>query len=737
MRGLFFFLAASLLLSSRASAETEQREKLDSVIVSASRAGSSTPVTFTMVGKEELKQTNPSNSLPMALTLQPSVVTFNEGGTGLGNSAMTVRGSKGSQINVTLNGITLNDGESQEVFWVNIPSLPSLISSVQLQRGLGTTANGSGAFGASINMSTSSVSKNPFAGFDLSVGSWNTFITSFSAGTGLSKKGLYFNVAYNRGYTDGYVRNAKVRSQSAFISTGWIGENKSLRFTYLLGDQHSGITWDGIDLKQYYKDRRYNSAGIYTDEDGNVRYYENAIDRYNQQHFQLNYTQSFAESLVWTTTLNYTYGFGYDEYYKEDKKLSKYGLDDTRESDIIYRKNLRSDYYVLHSDLKYTTDLLRLTTGIYLSGFDGYHYGNVLWASKLGNDYDYAALNQTKKFSNSWYSNRGLKYDSSVFARAEYDVLPFLTLYADVQYRNVNLNMKGIDDDKEAIPYSKVWNFVNPRAGVTFRKDAHKAFFSVALGHREPGRSDIKDNVKGSINPIRPERMLDFELGYEYTSDKLAASSTLYFMDYKDILIETGNLSSSGYAIKENVPKGYRAGIELAAKYLPFNNFTVEGNLTLSRNRLARYISYVRFSDYSGVKSFDFGSTDMLLSPSVVGMISTVYTPFRNISSSSLKTTTFGLNFKYVGKQYLDNTSRANMLIPAYNTLNFTLSHEFKVKENSLMLTFYANNILNRKFYASGYRWEKYNQKKDEVESNIGVYPQAPANFMFKLTYKF
>ena len=329
--------------SKSAGEESDKVEHLDSVVVSASRAGKSTPVTYTMVGRQEIRSANPINSVPMILNLQPSVVTYNEGGTGLGNSNMTIRGSKGSQINVTLNGVTLNDAESQEVFWVNIPSLASILSSVQVQRGLGTTANGSGAFGASVNMSTASVQSDPFAVVDVSAGSWNTFETTVAAGTGLSKSGFYANAAYSRGYTDGYIRNAKVKSQSAFVALGWMNERNSLRMTWLMGHQRSGITWNGIDIEQYHKDRKYNDAGLYYDEYGNVRYYDNAIDAYDQNHIQLNYTHGFSDALTWSTTLNYTRGDGYDEYYKEDKKLPEYGFASTfGKSDIIYRKRISS-----------------------------------------------------------------------------------------------------------------------------------------------------------------------------------------------------------------------------------------------------------------------------------------------------------------------------------------------------------------------------------------------------------
>ena len=324
-------------------AGAQEPERLDSVIVSASRAGTNTPVTHTDVGKEALRAANPMNSLPMTLNLLPSVVTYNEGGTGLGNSAMTIRGSKGSQVNVTLNGITLNDAESQEVFWVNIPALTALLSGVQVQRGLGTSANGTGAFGASVNMNTAFVAPDPSFRWELSAGSYGTVLTSVSGMSGLLPSGLYFSLAYSAGRTDGYIRNAGVESASLFSVLGWLKGRNSLRLTYLMGDQKSGMTWDGIDPAVYAVDRRYNGAGEYVDDSGKTRYYPNQTDNYVQHHVQLNYTRQLTDALTWSSVADYTRGDGYDEYYKTGRKFAEFGYpfskwQDQKKSDMIYRK---------------------------------------------------------------------------------------------------------------------------------------------------------------------------------------------------------------------------------------------------------------------------------------------------------------------------------------------------------------------------------------------------------------
>ncbi len=746
---VFLLSCAALLVAGAAYAEAysgcgpedgKEPERLDSVVVSTSRAGGRTPVTFTMVGREQLRKSNPINSLPMNLNLQPSVVTYNEGGTGLGNSIMTVRGAKGSQINVTLNGITLNDSESQEVFWVNIPSLTSLISSVQLQRGLGTSANGAGAFGASVNMSTASVSSEPFAAADFSAGSWNTSMTSVAVGTGLAKNGIYFNLAYSRGNTDGYIRNADVASQSVFAVLGWMNEKNSLRMTYLMGRQKSGITWDGIDLEQYEEDRRYNGAGEYHDELGNVHYYDNQTDNYVQHHIQLNYTRQFSDSWAWSNTFNYTRGDGYDEYYKEDRYMPDFGFAEDGVSDMIYRKNMGNDYYVFNSDLRYRRDGLNLTAGAYIASYEGDHFGRILWVKALGDGYDYDAYNAGDGF----YRNRSLKSEASLFLRGEYDPLEWMTVYADLQWRGVMLDMAGGDDDIHetglAMEYENRWGFFNPRAGVSFHwSPGHKAYISAALGHREPGRGDIKENIKGDMSPIRPERMVDIEAGYEFSGEKIAASANLYCMEYWDMLLETGRLSSSGYAVKENVPRGWRRGLELAGRWTAAPWLSIGGNITLSINEIKGYTSYVEVWDGEAgqTKAFNYGNTRMMMSPSAVGMLSLAVSPWRSTASGSLKTTTLAVDGKYVGRQFIDNTERAEMEIPAYFVSNLSVSHEFSLNYGSLSLTGYVNNLFNRLYYAAGWRWEGYTQADDTLTYGIGVYPQPPINFMLKLGYRF
>lgn len=720
------------------------KEKLDSATVSASRAGRSTPVTYTMIGERQLRSTAPMNSLPMALSLQPSVVSMNEGGTGLGYSKFRIRGVSGSQTNVTLNGITLNDAESQEVFWVNIPSLGSLLSSVQLQRGLGTSAAGAGAFGASVNMSTASVGADPYARADFSLGAWNTAMTTVAAGTGLLPGGFYASAAYSKNSTDGYIRNAWARVRSAFAVLGWMNGTNSLRFTYLMGNQHSGITWNGVSAAKMAEDRRYNSAGEYYDEFGNVHYYDNDSDNYSQRHFQLSYSHQFGESLVWSTTLNYTPGEGYYEEYKADASFSDYGLKDYWKdgvtygsSDMVRVKSMDNDLYVLNSSLSCRKGGLYSVADVYLSRYDGDHFGHIAWSKVLGDSYDYSTT--------EWYRNNGLKQEASLSWRTEYQLNMLLTAYADLQYRHLSLKMSGIDDEFSDLGYDTAWDFFNPRAGLSAAlSERNRLYFSAALGHREPGRSDIKDvietlNAGGSHESLKAEKMLDLELGYQYSSEKFSASADLYAMEYKDMLIETGKRSNVGYAIKENVPRAWRRGVELSAAWKPFRGLELAGNAAFSDNRIKEFTAYLDTYDAdwksAGQTSVTYSRPHILLSPSFVGALQARAEIGEWLRPALFRDLSFSADWKVVGKQYWDNTSSADRCIPAYNVLNCSLEKRFPLQGGTLGVSLYVSNLLNADYYCDAWVYRAVVGGSEYVEE--GLFPQAPRHAMLKVMLSF
>jgi len=731
-------LYALILLVLTAALTARAQELLDSVIVNASRTGAGTPVTHSELGREALEKTQPSQSMAEALRLLPSVVSYNEGGTGLGNSALTIRGVKGSQINVTLNGVTLNDAESQEVFWVNIPALTALTTSVQVQRGLGTSASGSGAFGASIHMGTALVPAESSARISYGAGSFGTQVLTLSTQSARTPAGFYGSAAFSKARTEGYIRNGHVRSYSAFVVLGWLRGKNALRATWLLGSQQSGITWDGIPPEKLDSDPTYNPAGEYFDALGNVYYYPNAEDVYRQHQLQLSYSRAIRQGLTWVTTAAYTRGDGYDEYYKTGRKFAQFGfpaaemtgLDGLsyKKSDMTYRKRMGNDLYVLNSDLRWRGDRLEARAGLSAARYIGDHWGELLWAKVLGADYDYGALNA----ADAWYRNVGRKTDLSGFARAEWRPLSWLTAYGELQYRYVHYSLTGRDDKASDQPmdYRKNWPFFNPRGGVTAHFGHHRIYGSVALGHREPGKSDIKENIKGEMIPIRPESMIDVEIGYSFSHERLSASASAYAMEYRDMLLETGRLSTSGYAIKENIDRGWRRGIELAAAYAPVERLRLEGNLTLSVNQIADFTAHVEDWEAGGYRDEHYGRTPMLLSPGCIAMGRAEWT-------TAAKGPVLSLDGKWVGRQYLDNTGSAERAIPGYFVSNLSLSQGFRLGGAHCEATLYVNNLLGRKYCGSGWVYRAWQGGEDPWYTECGVYPQARRNWMVRLSMEF
>ena len=728
-------IAALAALGAFAPTDSLKTERIDSAVVSSGWARYETPVTQTRVGSLELANSSPINSLPMTLSLQPSVVTTNEGGTGLGYSKMTVRGSKGTQINVTLNGITLNDSESQEVFWVNIPSLSRILSSAQLQRGLGTSVSGPGAFGASLNLEEDKWDLGRSAIIDFSYGSFNTSSTTISLDTGVSKKGFRAYGAYSRGITDGYIRNAFGNVQSAFTKLCWNGRCDDVSLTWLMGDQHTGITWNGISKADLAIDRTYNSAGQYKDSEGNIVYYPNETDNYTQHHLQLKYHHRWGLRLHSTTVFNWTNGKGYYEQYKTGKKFKAYGFgvsdvaDPSAKSDFIINKSMSNNYFVVKSDLNYFGDRSRLSGGVYLSAFDGLHFGDVIWNKELG-----------EVSSHQWYLNEGLKKEANVWARAEYTPVPAVNAYVDLQYRGILHSMNGIDDEFSDMTWDGGWSFFNPRAGLTWAPiRGHKTYAFVALGHREPGRSDIKEiietnNAAGTSLEIKPEKMVDTEIGYEYHGRFAKASANIYLMEYKDMLLETGKLTDSGYAIKENVPRSWRRGIELSAAWNPFSRITLEGNATFSVNQIKDYTAY--YEEYDNIDDWNFvgqyqvhfDKTTMLMSPSVVAMARATWRTFLGLNLSA--------DLKFVGKQYWDNTASEDRCLPAYTVANASASYTFDLgRMGGLTLGLYFGNLFNRMYEADAWVYRAhFRGGSQEWYQEEGLFPQAPFNCMFRIS---
>ncbi len=733
------FLLLCALLSAQQSSlnsapdlhQSHPHYTIDSTIVTASRAQSGTPVTSTEITREQISRAGTMTSLPMLLSLQPSVVATNEGGTGLGYSQMRVRGSDATRINVNINGITLNDAESQKVFWVNIPAIAGFLESVQLQRGAGTSVNGAGAFGATLNMSTLGAAENPYAKVALSGGSWLTGSTTVGAGTGRGKSGLSLDMNYSYNTTEGYIRNAFARLHSAYAALGWLRSSDSFRLNWIMGKQRSGITWLGIPADMLESDRRYNSAGEYSDGSGNVLYYDNETDNYLQNHLQAIWVHQFSPHLSMSATFNYTRGAGYYENYKAGKKFSDYGLSEQlvggvryKRSDVVVRQQMENNNFAATTNLKYSGEGFFLLGNLSWSLYDGDHYGNVIWAK----------YNENIPEDWRWYLNRGLKKDLSGFLRGEGDVFGGkLHLYGDIQYRNVNYALSGIDKDFVALDKDFIYNFFNPKGGVSWNFDGRSAAYaSLAVAHKEPSRSDIKEAIKaGEGERILPERMMDWEFGYNYTSPLFAFSANLYLMEYRNQLLETGKITEVGYRVKENVERSYRRGIELSAGWQALRSLRFDANIALSRNRITECNLWVDRYDNpdewnplpQAMQRVENG--EILMSPPIVGMAMATWNPLDKLS--------FSLRGKYVGKQYYDNTSSDERSLPAYTVFSADVHYKWK----NIGISIYADNLLNHKYVADAwvYRATFADGSADYIEA--GFFPQARFNLLLKLEYGF
>lgn len=711
---------------------------LDSIIVLSSRAGINTPVTYSTITKKNIEKSSATHSLPMLLGYEPSVVATTEGGLGLGYSKFSVRGSDPSRTNITLNGIAINDGESQEVFWVNLPALSGVLQSVQLQRGVGTSSNGPGQFGAAMNMQTISPNK-AYGKAEFSFGSYNTYMSTIASGSGLMGKGknkFFTDLSYAHNLTRGYIRNAKANLDMLFAQAGWMNDNNELKFVFFYGDQTTGITWEGCPIDIYESgNRKYNVTGEYYDDEGKIHYYDNDTDNYTQKHYQLHYIHRFSDELSLNATLHYTKGDGYYENYKYDTKFSKYNIDNQvidgviyEKSDFIIRQQMDNAYYVGNTNVNYNNGVLKINGGLSYSFYDGDHFGRVVWSKYNANipqDYE-------------WYLNNGKKNDLSTYIKAEREIAENLTLYADIQYRYVKTKMKGIDKDIADMTYSKDYNFLNSKAGINYKfNDWSKVYFSFAVGQREPNRSDVKESIKaGKTDEIKSEKLVDYELGYVVSTQKFDASLNLYAMEYKDQLVATGRLTETGYTIQENVPDSYRRGIEIAFAYRPTNSLEFRFNATFSKNKLKNYTMYSDTNDNPDdwnplpqTETF-FKKSNISFSPEFVSMASVNYTPCKDLNLS--------LNFKQVGKQYMDNSSSRISKVPYYNNLNFSASKIFKFKKFAdLKVAMHVDNILNRKYYSYGwiYTSKFADGSPDYVEK--AVFSQATTNYIISVALMF
>ena len=712
--------------------------QLEEVIVSATRAGVKTPVSYTTISAADIKKQNAGRHIPAILQTTPSLVSFTEDGLGVGNTFFRIRGTDATRINVTLNGMPLNNPESQEVYWVNLPDLSNTLQSIQIQRGVGTSTNGSGAFGASISLRSGGARTEAYGEASTAVGSYGTYSSSIAAGTGIRKNGLSFDARYSRVLGEGYVRNGTANHSNLYVVLSHYSDKQLLRLSYLKGIQHTGITWEGVSQEQMQDEeygRRYNPAGEYYDDAGNRRYYENETDNYYSDILQFTLTRELTGDLSLNTGISYNHGYGYYENYRYNRKYSDFGLESQTigeetysRTDFIRRKLMENDFYVASVGVDYQKKALKLTLGGLYSFYDGAHYGRLPWIKHT----------QNIPAGYEWYRNVGRKSEVSIFTKAEYQLTKQLSLFGDLQYRHVTYRFSGMDDDLMELTGDFNYPFFNPKAGLFYKlNEKNSLYASTAVGQREPLRADLKDGIKGgAVNPIRPERMIDYELGYRYSNNGTQLGANLYYMDYHNQMVQTGKLTDIGYKLMENVKESYRAGIELEASVpLWEEKVRVDANATFSRNRISNYTAW--FDQYDNQENYawvgqiskDYGSTNISYSPDVISAVGLTWQPGK----------AFYLNLlgKYVSKQFLDNTSDEAKSIDAYFVSNLSAGYTFrKTRMGEIDLQLYVNNLLNSAYVANG--WAATDSFTDGSTIHwIGYYPQATRNIMARLTISF
>ncbi|MDM8004321.1 MAG: TonB-dependent receptor [Bacteroidota bacterium] len=700
------------------------------VIVRGSRAGARTPVAYSTVGAEELRERDMTRDMPFLLALTPSVVETSDAGTGIGYTSLRIRGSDASRINITLDGIPLNDSESQQVFWVDLPDLASSTGSIQVQRGVGTSTNGAGAFGASVNISTMTPPSEAGASADISYGSFNTSRLTAKGWTGMLGDRFSMMVRASQIRSDGFVDHSSADIRSATVSGIWSAPSDMIRFNIITGSQKTGISWWGVPAEILPADRKYNPAGEYIDASGNTRYYEDETDVYTQNHYHLFHTHLFPGRVSLNTGLHLTAGLGYYEEQKSDRDPEEYGIAGlmpiepaVTETDMVQRKWLDNLFYGAVWSLIKQGATTEWTFGGALNRYDGEHYGTLLWMEYPGEVYP----------GYEWYRNSGTKDEANVYGKVNTVIGSSLNAFADLQLRHITYSFSGPDDDMKDLTASHRFLFFNPKAGLFWNNgNGSEAFVSVAVAHREPTRADFKDAAGDPAATPGRERLTDFEGGYTFRSSAATLGVNLYYMSYRDQLVPTGRISTTGYPIMTNVPESYRTGVELSGNYRPAHFVALKVNLTVSRSRIKDFRNYYfnyNTDDWSEEYLYaDLGTVDIAYSPRVTGSAELELAPVKQF--------TINLTGKYVGRQYFDNTQSSDRAIDPYFISNLTTAYGIKLKKaGELTLRFTVNNLFNSMYENNAYggMWTEDGEEKTWAY----WFPQAGINWMAGISLSF
>ena len=752
-RFLMLSMMGVALAAQSEETDTLKSVELQNVQVVSTRATRKTPMAFTNMGKEQLKAVNHGQDIPYLLSLTPSVTMTSDAGNGIGYTSLRIRGTDPSRINITANGIPMNDAESAQLYWVNMGDFASSVQSMQIQRGVGTSTNGAGAFGATLNMQTENVGIEPFVGIDLSGGSYYSHKETLRFGTGLlgghwGIQGRLSNIG-----SKGYLDRASTKLNSYFLQAGWFGDNTMVKFITFNGVEETYHAWNYTSkYEQALYGRTYNSCGEYYDEEGNTRYYDNQTDNYHQQNYQLIWNQRLCDVLNLNAALHYTRGDGYYEEYKRKRTLLEYDLDPQEtwaKSDLVRQKKMLNDFYGVVASLNYNNHQnLQATLGGGWNKYDGDHFGYVTWVKS-----PVAALLPNHKY----YDDNTKKTDFNVYGKVTYDFVPGLNAYVDLQYRHVGIKMVGPTDEinwdtNKRIVYDmkESYDFFNPKFGLNYDITSnHKVYASYAIAHKEPTRNNFQNSLNAELDQPKAERLNDLEVGYKYQSQLFTAGANLYWMDYKDQFVLTGEIDKIGEAITRNVPDSYRLGVELEAALKPIDWFRWDVNATWSKNRVKGIT--VQLMD-GGVA--DLGNQPLAFSPNFI---------LNNILTFSYRGAKASVQSQYVSEQYMTNTGfksyqthddngqlvDVGMMLDGHFTTNVDLSYNFQlpklgIKDVTVGLTLY--NLFSAKFDNNGWAAPAFTQQGDKViatgwgesdQYEAGFAPSAPFNMMAHLSVNF
>ncbi|MDC0201778.1 TonB-dependent receptor [Flavobacteriales bacterium] len=728
-------IAILLVLPFLASAQKQDTiplsQILEEVQITGINAGEKTPISYTNITEDDIEKNNLGQDLPYLISLTPSVISSSDAGAGIGYTYMTIRGSDASRINVTVNGIPLNDAESQGVWWVNMPDFASSVSNIQIQRGVGTSTNGGSAFGGSVNLNTNGLKSKKYVTLNNSVGSYNSLKNNIEFGTGLINGKWSFDGRLSSITSDGYIDRASSDLKSSYFSGGYYGETQSLKAIVFTGHERTYQAWNGVPQSFLDSLPTFNPYN-----------YEDEVDDYRQTHFQLHYNKQFNPNTFLNFATHYTKGAGYYEQYKGDKynsllnygseeDLADYGLnnsivngDTITTTNLIRRKWLDNDFYGITFSANHSTKKMNFILGGAANTYLGNHFGKVIWAEFISD------------VNHEYYRNEATKNDQNIYLKTDYSITEKFNLFADLQTRSIQYNFEGLNDDGTAAEQSVNLNFFNPKLGVFFDLNNNSFYASYAAANKEPNRNDYVESSPSS----RPEHetLYDAEVGWKFNNKSMSLGINLYHMDYNNQLINTGEINDVGYSVHSNIKDSYRKGVEIVSGIKITKNLNWNANLTLSENKIVKHTEYIDNWDTWGKEEIHYENTNISFSPSIIAKSEINYN-INNLNASWI--------FKYIGKQYVDNSESADRMLDAYSINNLLFSYSLKFKNvKDAKISFQVNNLLNNSYSnrAWVYRFisEEWNPVGSDPYTNadtdgynmIGYFPQATRNYMLGIT---